>query len=184
MRWAAMAIMAVILITGCRKQEKDVEALSREAVEDEVTAVLDSLERASVTLHRDTTPITQAPGFDTAAPSAVESAGGESASTPMPFQAEPVAVDTPGFESAEAPGQGKVGWVIQIGTYGEYTTALEMADKYKRLDLPAFVRRVDKDGRTFYRLRLGVYDSYQQAYDVGKQLKNRYSLNYWIARNQ
>ena len=47
MRWAAMAILISILITGCRKHEKDVEALSREAVEDEVTAVLDSLEQAS-----------------------------------------------------------------------------------------------------------------------------------------
>jgi len=65
MRWAAVVILTVVLLSGCRRQEEDIEALSREAVEDEVTAVLDSLERAAATPRRDTIPvITAAPPAD------------------------------------------------------------------------------------------------------------------------
>ncbi|MDD4053029.1 MAG: SPOR domain-containing protein [candidate division Zixibacteria bacterium] len=189
-----MAIIVSILITGCRKHEKDVEALSREAVEDEVTAVLDSLEQASQMGSRDTMPVTQItppaanpPVIETAAPSASEPAGGSETLTisPIPPVETPVpSFETPMAETPEAPHQGKAGWVVQIGTFGDYMAAVEMADKYKQLTFPAFVRRVDKDGQTFYRLRVGVYDTYEQAKAVEEQLRSRYSLDTWIARNQ
>ncbi len=191
MRWAAMAIMAVVLITGCRKQEKDVEALSREAVEDEVTAVLDSLERVSAASRQDTAPIVQVPppavqmpAPDTTALSVVEPAGKVSDTALLAGQSDILPVGTPVVETTESPQQGKAGWVVQIGIFSEYTAALEMADKYKQQSFPAFVRRVDRDGQTFYRLRVGVYDTYEQAQAAGKQLKDQYSLDYWIARNQ
>lgn len=191
MRWAAMAIMAVVLITGCRKQEKDVEALSREAVEDEVTAVLDSLERVSAASRQDTAPIVQVPppavhmpAPDTTALSVVEPAGKVSDTALPAGQSDILPVGTPVVETTESPQQGKAGWVVQIGIFSEYTAALEMADKYKQQSFPAFVRRVDRDGQTFYRLRVGVYDTYEQAQAAGKQLKDQYSLDYWIARNQ
>ena len=194
MRWAAIAIIVSILITGCRKQEKDVEALGREAVEDEVTAVLDSLERASKAGPHDTAPVEHAtrpvvktPLIDSAALNASEPGGGTEtlATSPIPPVEIPVpSAETFAAESVGVPQQGKEGWVIQIGTFSDYTAALAMADKYKQLMFPAFVRRVDRDDQTFYRLRIGVYDTYEQAKTVEEQLRSQYSLDTWIARNR
>ncbi len=194
MRWAAIAILVSILITGCRKQEKDVEALGREAVEDEVTAVLDSLEQASqkgprdtVQIARVTPPVVQVPVIDSAALNASQPARGTEtlASAPIPpVDTSLPSVGTPGVETAEVPQQGKDGWVVQIGTFDDYMAALASADKYKQLMFPAFVRRVDKDGQTFYRLRVGVYATYEQAKAAEDQLRSKYSLDTWIARNR
>jgi cell division septation protein DedD len=190
-----MAVLLSIVLTGCRKQEKDIEALSREAVEDEVSAVLDSLERASKS-RRDTLPLAaisprdvHRPVGDTAPVTVVEPEPAVESNTP-PTASVPtdestsVSADTAVAGTAETPQQGKPGWVIQIGTFNDYVAALAEADKYKQLTYPAFVRRVNKAGKTFYRLRIGVYDTYEQAKAVEEELRSRYSLETWIARNQ
>ena len=188
MRWAAIIVLAVVLVTGCRKQEEDIEALSREAVEDEVTAVLDSLEQAAATGRSDMAPVSaevqpavHRPPLDPAAVVTSEPAAGDSEPAPISDSEIIAPIEAPEADLVE---QGQAGWVIQIGTFTEYTAAVQAADTYKLANLPAFVRRVDKDGKTFYRLRIGAYDTREEARTVGEELKVRYGLEYWIAPSQ
>lgn len=188
MRWAAVMVLAAILATGCRKQEKDIEALSREAVEDEVTAVLDSLERETAARRTDTVAATATPPpavgqapIDIVVPAASEPIADTAATVPLAATPETTPAPAPETEPAE---QGKTGWVVQVGIYAEYAAADRAAEAFKRDGLPAFVRRVDKDGKTFYRLRIGVYDSQEEAKGVGETLKARHGLDYWIASNR
>jgi cell division septation protein DedD len=188
MRWAAMVVLAVVLVTGCRKQEKDIEALSREAVEDEVTAVLDSLERAAASGKPDTVPVTAItqPVVHRPAPD-----------TPVPTESKPIAEVPDSMRMSvpeEAPpvGAPKAGptepaigvWVIQIGTFTDSLAAVQAADRYRQAELPAFVRRANQEGKTFFRLRIGGYDTREEARSVGEELKARYGLEYWIAPNR
>lgn len=189
MRWAAVVILTVVLLSGCRRQEEDIEALSREAVEDEVTAVLDSLERAANAPRTDTIPVvTAAPSADDQPPdnvssvsTSVPSAGGEP--EPAPISTPSIVVAAESLKTA-AVEPGKVGWAIQIGTYAEHAAAEAAAETYRQAGFPVFVRRAEKDGKTFYRLRIGVYDSREEAQKVGEELKSRYGLDYWIAFSQ
>lgn len=189
MRWAAIVILTAVLLSGCRRQEEDIEALSREAVEDEVTAVLDSLERAAAAPRTDTIPVvTAAPPTDNQPPveassisSSAPTAGGEPEAVPM--STPPIAASAESLKPA-AVEPAKTGWAIQIGTFAEYAAAEAAAETYRQADFPAFVRRTEKDGKTFYRLRIGVYESREDAQRVGMELKSRYGLDYWIAFSQ
>lgn len=76
------------------------------------------------------------------------------------------------------------GFVVQIGSYTNYELASAMAEKYQNRDLPAFLREVEIDGRVYYRLRIGVYETYAEAKTVGEFLVDRYSATYWIDNNR
>ncbi len=76
------------------------------------------------------------------------------------------------------------GYVVQIGSYSSYDFAQMMAEKYQQRDFPAFVQAAELDGQTYYRLRIGVYETVQDAKVIGDILNDRYSADYWIDFNR
>lgn len=183
MRWIAIVALAGLILFGCNKRNKDVEALRQEAVEDAVTAVLDSLEKASreqpspAVTESVTVAAVPAPPPETTGVASVDTATADSV-VPAPPVAARDADEPPPIQT------GKEGFVIQIGTYVDYPLAVATAEKYQGLSYPAFIRPVDVDGKTVYRLRIGVYDSYEAAHRIGEEVKSRFSLDYWIDRNR
>ena len=75
------------------------------------------------------------------------------------------------------------GYVVQIGSYATYDFARATADKYVGRDYPAFVVSKAIDGKTYYRVRLGVYEKYAEAKQIGELVKDRYSADFWIDSN-
>jgi cell division septation protein DedD len=143
-----------LMFAGCSKKEEDIKAIEQEAVEGEAAEVMDSLERAG-----------------TEAETYKETAAG-AAQTETYSEAAPT--DYSGLE----------GFVVQIGSYADYGFARMMAEKYQSRDYPAFVQTIEIDGKIYYRLRVGVYETLEDAKTIGELLKDRYSAEYWIDMNR
>lgn len=149
-----------LALVGCSKDKEDIEALQQDATGQDASAAMDSLRRTgdesgeAVTDYGQTEP---------------EVAAAEEAYEPEP-EPEPEYPEVEGF-------------VVQLGSYKDYQLAEYMAGKYQGRDYPAFVRQIDIGGETYYRLRVGVYGTYEEARQVGELLADRYSATYWIDNN-
>lgn len=149
--------IAGLLLVGCSKKDEDVDALSDQAAQDDAAAVMDSLN-------------------GTGADTVTEEQGTLAEDTQT--KTEPEETQTPDVDYS-----GLQGYVVQVGAYADYDFAKMMSEKYTKRDYPAFVVSTDIDGVTYYRLRIGVYETYAEAKQVGDLIKDRYSADYWIANN-
>jgi len=156
-RIMAIGILVLALaVTGCSKKKEEAKALQQEANQDEAAMAMDSLTQ---------TP----PPTDTVAEV-----------TPEPTIKPKPTVTTPA-EPPTPPQQ--AGFVVQVGSYLNYELAESMADRYKSRGYEAFLVPTDVDGKEFYRLRIGVFDTYAEAKQIGAEVADRYSATYWIDNN-
>ncbi|MEZ5359161.1 MAG: SPOR domain-containing protein [Candidatus Zixiibacteriota bacterium] len=150
-------ILAGFLLVGCSKEDEDVDALGDKAAQDEAAAVMDSLNNV---------------GAGTATKEQGTSAEDTQTKKEPKVKHEPE-VDYSGLH----------GYVVQVGSYSDYDFAKMMSEKFTQRDYPAFVVSTEIDGMTYYRLRIGVYETYAEAKEVGDLVKDRYSTDYWIDNN-
>lgn len=150
-----ISILIIALVAvGCSKKQEEVDALQQEATGEDAAAVIDSMEGVG----------TQTAGQDQ--PAMTETVAEE----PEP---EP----EPDYSQIE-------GFVVQLGSYNNYDLAYYWAEKYQNRDFPAFLSEVELDGRIYYRLRVGIYETFEEAKQVGELLADRYSARYWIDNNR
>ncbi len=150
-------LIAGLLLVGCSQKDEDADALGEEAAQDDAAAVMDSLNSEGT-------------------------AGAEEQGTlAEDNQVMPEPEETT-YES-EADYSGISGFVIQVGAYSDYEFARKMSEKYTERDYPAFIVSTEIDGMTYYRLRIGVYETEDEAKEVGELVKDRYSAEYWIDNN-
>lgn len=150
-------LLAGLLLVGCSKEDEEVDALGDQAAQDEAAAVMDSLNKVKT-----------------------DSAAMEQGTLAEDTQTMTEPEET--FEP-EVDYSGLVGYVVQVGSYAEYDFAKMMSEKFTKRDYPAFVVSTEIDGQTYYRLRIGVYETYEEAKEVGELVKDRYSAEYWIDNN-
>ena len=62
-------------------------------------------------------------------------------------------------------------WIIQIGSFTSEKSANEIAGFYKKDNYPAYIKEFMKDGKTYYRLRIGPYDSDVKAQEALVKIK-------------
>lgn len=63
-------------------------------------------------------------------------------------------------------------WIIQIGSFTSEKSANDVADFYKKDNYPAYIKEFMKDGKTYYRLRIGPYDSDTKAQEALVKIKS------------
>ena len=80
-----------------------------------------------------------------------------------------------------SPGSG--GFTVQIGSGTSREEANYMADKFIKWGYEAFVTEVYIDDVSHYRIRVGNMATYQEAESLGKELHDKYSVDYWIDNN-
>ncbi|UCD94601.1 MAG: SPOR domain-containing protein [Candidatus Zixiibacteriota bacterium] len=75
---------------------------------------------------------------------------------------------------------GTEGFTIQIaaGSNPEYVKYL--ADKYTRRGYDAFVTEAVVGDVTFYRVRIGTFETIAEAKETGLILQDKYSVDFWI----
>ncbi|MCP4566417.1 MAG: SPOR domain-containing protein [FCB group bacterium] len=150
-------LIAGLVATGCSNKDEDIAAIEQEASQDETAAVMDSLLEGS----------TEADSTGQFIAEVVET-------QPVEPEVTPASEDYSGLE----------GFVVQIGSYSSYEFAEMMAEKYRQREYPAFVVTADIGGETFYRLRVGVYETMEEAKQIGELLKDRYTAEYWVDSNR
>lgn len=156
-----LALALVLAVSGCSKKKEEAQALQKEAAQDEATRAMDSLAQ-------------KPPATDTTA-----AVSPETTVAHKPVKQEPVEQ-----EQAEPEYPQEAGFVVQVGSYLDHDLATSMADRYKKRGYDAFLVASEINGQEFYRLRIGVFDSYTEAKQVGEQLVDRYSATYWVDNNR
>jgi len=156
-----IVLAAGMILVGCSKDEDEIEALEQEAADSDASAVMDSL----------------GAGKGEMAGEQVDTAAQPETPVSQPEPTEPEPEPEPEYGDME-------GYVVQLGSYKGYDLADYWADKYRERDFPVYIGEVELDGETYYRLRVGVYETYQEAKEVGLLLKDRYSADYWIDKNR
>lgn len=192
------SIVAIMTVNGCNGNQEDLDAIEQEAVDREIAAVLDSLERLENTSPtaspRDSAPIasTSRPQVSPAPRQPFEPVPVE----PHAYNSEASEVDTlvtaspspggavpaPDKPSSQTP-HGE-GYVVQLGTYTNRSLAQRWAEKYQAQNYPAFLNEVEINGRPCYRVRFGIYATYQEAKAVGEMVAAQNSTAYWIDKSR
>lgn len=73
-------------------------------------------------------------------------------------------------------------YVIQVGSYVNKETALEIEDFYKKAGYPTYIQNYTKDKKTYYRLRIGPFKDKKTAENYLISLKqSKYGKNSYIS---
>lgn len=108
--------------------------------------------------------IIEEPGIDTSA-----------AAEPERVEQEPL------FENPEF---SKRGYTVQVYSFKEYPKAREGAVKFNNRGYKAYIEEVEVVGEgIYYRVRLGSYRTVAEAKRVGREVKARYGVDYWVDRD-
>ncbi|MFH2036665.1 MAG: SPOR domain-containing protein, partial [Candidatus Zixiibacteriota bacterium] len=76
-----------------------------------------------------------------------------------------------------------VGFTVQVAASGNYENTGILVEKYKERGYEPFVTEADINGELFYRVRIGVFETFNEANQLGLELKDKYSINYWVDNN-
>ncbi len=161
-----LILIVLAIFPGCSKDKKQVDQLEKEAMEiqaDADSAVIPAAEIVPETA--DTAELSIRNVADSA--------------TPISQNKPPM--DELSVRQNEPADSG--GYTIQIGSGINMADADRMAKLYIERGYEAFVTEVYIDNVSHYRVRIGNYDTYEKAATVGKELKDKYSLDYWIDSN-
>jgi DedD protein len=153
-----MILFLLLLLSGCSKDEEIAE-LEQEIRESEAVDPLAERPEAS-----DTTAAAEEPGEVVMTPEAAPTE-------------EPVREEMPRRPDI-------AGYTVQVaaGTNYEYTS--ELVDLFNQRGYEAFVTDAVVGGQTFYRVRIGTFEDKRDAKALGEELKDKYSVSYWIDYNQ
>lgn len=143
----------LILFVGCSKEAKDEAAkMEKEMLADTQTSV-------------DTTTMT-----DTAAVMSPD--------TGANFEASAVPDEKPSsMMPAKPAGEG---YTVQVASCEDRDYAQSLVEKYKERGYEPYVTSVTVDGQSYYRVRIGIFESISQAKALQAELADRYSVNSWI----
>ncbi len=150
LRYLVLVLFAVLLVAGCSEDRKKEAAKLEKELEQRQGEVADT---AQVTPPETTT--TKPPAMKAEA---------------VPAEPE-VGTPTPGQES---------GYSVQVASCESRDYAESLVKKYKKRGFEPYITTFDYNGQTYYRVRLGPYDSRAAAEAAKMELKDRYSINGWV----
>lgn len=91
----------------------------------------------------------------------------------------PTPVNAPKYTSASVPNPGRhKPFNIQIDAVMDYANAQQMATRLQRLGYHAFLVPTDIDGQRWWRVRVGPFNSSEEAQNAEQQLRSRYRNAY------
>lgn len=104
------------------------------------------------------------------------------ASTPQPVRKSAVETKIPAERQVAKQAIQEKRWVIQVGSFTSKKSADDIAGFYKKDNYPAYIKEFMKDGKTYYRLRIGPYDSDVKAQEVLVKIKaSKYGKDSYVA---
>lgn len=158
-------ILLSFLLGGCSKDKEQVAEIEKEVLEAESKVTVPDSIRGKDTVAAEQ-PGTTADYAKT--PNVIPS---ESGAEPVP---KPIS-------SPAIPAGGP--YTIQVAAATDMTYANALSDKYRQRGYESYVTAVNIDGINYFRVRIGSYESSARAKEVGLELRDKYSINYWITRN-
>ncbi len=153
-----LVLALMFTFAGCSKDEKEVSDMEREITEAEPSMQQEDTEQM------ETAPAEEDTSFDYA-------------STP-----DEVPQEKPKRESVSMKPD-MTGYAIQVGAGTNLEYARDLVEKFELRGYDAFLTEAIVDDQTFYRIRIGVFADYQDAKQTGLEIKDKYSVDFWIDQN-
>jgi cell division septation protein DedD len=75
------------------------------------------------------------------------------------------------------------GFTVQVGAGTNEMNANYLAEKFIDRGYEAFVTQVYIDDVLHYRVRVGNYDTFDEATRIGHELADKYSVDFWVDNN-
>jgi DedD protein len=75
------------------------------------------------------------------------------------------------------------GYTVQVAAGTNYEYVSDQVDLFNQRGYEAFISDAVVGGQTFYRVRIGVFEDARDAEALGEELKDKYSVSYWIDYN-
>lgn len=75
------------------------------------------------------------------------------------------------------------GYTVQVSSSTSYENTYTLVELYSGRGYEAYVTQTVLNGETYYRIRIGVYETFEQAQELALELKDKYSITYWITAN-
>ncbi len=78
----------------------------------------------------------------------------------------------------------KKGYCVQIGSFKEYANARDLAAKFSNRGYTTYIEEVEVIGEgIYYRVRIGSYRTPGQAHQVGREVRTKYGVRYWVDKD-
>ncbi|UCD16533.1 MAG: SPOR domain-containing protein [Candidatus Zixiibacteriota bacterium] len=144
---------------GCSKDKDEIAELEQEVLEEQSADYLPDTVSAEAPAEQAGTESTE-----------------EYTMTPEVVPEEEEQVPTPPRPSGE-------GYTVQVAAGTNPTYAHDLADRFIMRGYEAFVTEAVIDGQTFYRIRIGDFETVTEAKNFGAELRDKYSTDFWIDNN-
>lgn len=153
---AALMLSFLLVIGGCNK-DKEISDLENEIKESESSDLLEDQTATTDTMTEATEEVAMTP--ETA-----------------PVEEEPEVKEMPSRPEGN-------GFTVQVAAGSDYDYVTDRVNWFSNQGYNAFMEEAVVDGVTYYRVRIGVYPDIAEAKTVGDELKDKYSVDYWIDNN-
>ncbi len=77
----------------------------------------------------------------------------------------------------------KTGYSVQIGSTTNREEAESLTKRFAADGYEAFISETIIKGATYYRVRIGDFESFSQARKLGLELQKKFSVKFWVAGN-
>lgn len=98
------------------------------------------------------------------------------APAPPPPQVAARPAPSPAPVTADARGE-KVGWAVQVGSFGREANAREQEQRLRAAGFPAFIERASVDGRNFWRVKVGPRAQRDEAMRLRDEIQRRMDVS-------
>jgi cell division septation protein DedD len=150
MRLFIAGLMVGLLFVACADRQDEAEKLAQEVTEQEIDTVTMSTETA---------------------PDSVSIADEQSAADAATTLAETEHIP-------EAPPG--VGFTVQIAACPDYEYAQYLVDLYRKRGYEPYMTKFEVGGESFYRVRIGAYETVTEADAMKAEFLDKYSLDTWV----
>ncbi len=72
------------------------------------------------------------------------------------------------------------GWSVQVAACEDGNYAEHLVERYSTRGYTPYITTYTKDSQLYYRVRLGVFDTQQEARQLRLELIDKYSLDGWV----
>lgn len=146
--------LSLVIWSGCSKDKEEVDQLEK-----------DVMAADSQNLMPDTSKM--------AAPDTTGGAGYAMAEKPMEEE------ETPTFAPTETGG-----YTVQVAAGTDSERAHYTAEIFKERGYEPFITKADVGGMTYYRVRIGNFETLAEANKLAAEIQDKYSITSWVDMNQ
>ncbi len=155
-RLLVLAGMLAMLVLGCSRKKEQAAKLEQEMMQGETTAVDTSAVSPAESPETEATETTPAQEMDATAIPAEE----ETAITPQTEEA--------------------AGYVLQLAACESLDYAQYLVEKFTKRGYSPYLTTATVNGQTYYRVRIGGFETLEEAKQLQAELADKYSIKGWI----